>query len=238
MKSNQIVPYKHPASSFVYNVPQPKENQYKNTITAIKNAWNNSTSLDDLGQVWVETKKLHSILRTSKGNAKYIVASISDDNKLIIDKKTYIRGYELMKLIDKMIQECGLGTKGEYLRYSEKHYIAIRDCDKANNLRAEAEKLLLKVRKTLKKKRRSLYKISIDELTGEVLDVKNSDFSHIRSCSLYPSLADNINNGLVVNKSTHNIITEKNINDEEELYDICKSMGWQTDWYDKYKKDF
>lgn len=70
------------------------------------------------------------------------------------------------------------------------------------------------------------------------LDIKNSDFSHIRSYSLYPLSADNIKNGLIVNKSTHKIITEENISDEDELYALCKKMGWTTNWYDKFKESF
>jgi len=90
----------------------------------------------------------------------------------------------------------------------------------------------------LKKRRIKTYKIKFDELTGLPLDTKNSDFSHIRSFSLFPGLADNINNGLIVNKNTHKIITEKNINDEEELYDLCIEMNWQTNWYDEFKENF
>ena len=70
------------------------------------------------------------------------------------------------------------------------------------------------------------------------LDNKNSDFSHIRSFSLYPHLADNIKNGLIVNKSTHKIITEENINDEDELYALCEKKGWTTNWYDKFQESF
>ena len=238
MKNNEIVPYAHPASSFSYDIPPSEEGQYKNTITAIRNAWNKSTYLDNLGKSWVDTENLHSILRTNKSNARYIVASISDENKINCNNKMFIRGYEIIKLIDMLIQECGAGTKSEYLRYSEKNYVSIRDCDKGKILRAEAENRLLEARKTLKKKRVKGYKIRKDELTGGILDIKNSDFSHIRSYSLYPQLADNINNGLIVNKSTHRIITEENINDEDELYDLCKKKGWKINWYDKFKECF
>ncbi len=236
MKNNRIIPYKHPVSEIDYKIPKAAQEQYKGTITAINNAWKNSTYLDDYGQVWVETIKLHSILRTNKGNAKYKVASISDEHKIIMGNKTYIRGYEVIRLIDKAIEECGIGTKAEYLRYSEKNYNAIRDSDKGNLLRELVEKNRTKLKKTLKKKRIKLKKVAIDELTGEVLNKRKSDFSHIRSCSMYPYLADNINNGLVVNKETHKIITEKNINDEDELFDLCKNLGWRLKWYDEYIK--
>jgi len=238
IKNNEIIPYAHPASSFSYDIPPSEEGQYKNTITSIKNAWNNSTYLDNSGKAWVDTENLHSILRTNKSNANYIVAKISDENKVTFNNKTFIRGYEISMRIDKLIQECGSGTKVDYLKYSEKNYISIRDCDKGKLLRSESENRLSEERKKLKKKRIKCYKIKKDELTGGALDIKNSDFSHIRSYSLYPLLADNIKNGLIVNKSTHKIITEENISDEDELYALCKKKGWTTNWYDKFQESF
>jgi len=237
-KNNEIVPYAHPASSFSYNIPSSKEGQHKNTITSITNAWSNSAYFDDSGKAWVDTENLHSILRTNKSNARYIVARISDEDKIDSNNKTFIRGYEIRMQIDKLIQECGAGTRGEYLRYSEENYTSIRDSDRGKILRSESENRLVEARKKLKKKRMKGYKIKKDELTGGTLDIKNSDFSHIRSYSLYPHLADNLDNGLIVNKSTHKIITEENINDEDELYDLCNKNGWTTKWYNKFKKMF
>jgi len=237
-KNNEIVPYAHPASSFSYPIPSSKEGQYKNTITSITNAWSNSAYLDGSGKTWVDIENLHSILRTNKGNARHIVAKISDESKIDINNKTFIRGYEIRMIIDKFIQECGAGTRGEYLRYSEKNYTSIRDSDRGKVLRLESEKRLVEAKNKLKKRRIKGYKIKKDELTGEILEVKTSDFSHIRSYSLYPHLADNLDNGLIVNKSTHKIITAENINDEDELYDLCNKNGWTTKWYDKFKKIF
>ena len=124
-KNNEIVPYTHPASSFSYRIPSSEEGQYKNTITSITNAWSNSAYLDASGKTWVDTENLHSILRTNKGNARYIVANILDEDKIDINNKTFIRGYEIRMQIDKLIQECGAGTRSEYLRYSEKKIIPL-----------------------------------------------------------------------------------------------------------------
>lgn len=156
IKNNEIIPYANPAS---YDIPTPEEGQYKNTITSIKNAWNNSTYLDNSGKAWVDTENLHSILRTNKSNANYIVAKILDENKVNFNNKTFIRGYEIIMLIDKLIQECGSGTKVDYLKYSEKSYISIRDCDKGKLLRSKAENRLCGERKKLKKKRIKCFKI-------------------------------------------------------------------------------
>ncbi len=45
---------------------------------------------------------------------------------------------------------------------------------------------------------------------------------------------DNIYNGHIVNESTHDIITRNSINDENELYELCEKLGWNTDWYSTY----
>ena len=43
---------------------------------------------------------------------------------------------------------------------------------------------------------------------------------------MYQEYSDNIENGLIVNKETHDKITRKEINDEDELYDLCIDNGW------------
>ena len=88
--------------------------------------------------------------------------------------------------------------------------------------------------RTLKNKRITEYQIDFDELTGEPLHGSTAEFSHIRSVSLFPSLASHLDNGLVVNKSTHRIITANNINDENELLDLCDLNDWDTSWYHEY----
>ena len=78
--------------------------------------------------------------------------------------------------------------------------------------------------------------IKEDELTGKNIDIRTCEFSHIRSVSMYQEYSDNIENGLIVNKETHDKITRKEINDEDELYDLCIDNGWNLQWYEKYKK--
>ena len=53
---------------------------------------------------------------------------------------------------------------------------------------------------------------------------------------MYKHLSDQIENGLIVNKETHKIITERGINEENELKLLCEEMGWDTNWYDDYIK--
>ena len=45
----------------------------------------------------------------------------------------------------------------------------------------------------------------------------------------------NIDNGLIVNVDTHEIITARAIVNEESLLNLCEELGWKTDWYIVYK---
>lgn len=117
-------------------------------------------------------------------------------------------------------------------------YLAIRDSDTACFLRAEYYESLKNCVKKLKKLRIKKFNITHDELTGEILKKRTSEFSHIRSCSIYPHFMDNIFNGHIVNKEIHEIITDRSINDENQLYDLCVKMNWKTNWYDEYIQYF
>ena len=74
--------------------------------------------------------------------------------------------------------------------------------------------------------------IKNDELTNEPLKVRSAEFSHIRSVAMYKFISDSIDNGLIVNKETHKIITAEGVNDENELLNLCQNRNWSVDWYD------
>ena len=110
-------------------------------------------------------------------------------------------------------------------------------CDTVVRLRLEYDKDKAVARRTLKKKRKKTYNIKYDELTGEPLKT-NCEFSHIRSYAIYKQYADDIDNGLMVNKMTHRLITERGVNDENQLLALCQEQGWKTDWYEAYINKF
>lgn len=91
-----------------------------------------------------------------------------------------------------------------------------------------------KHKKKLKRVRMNEYELRLDELTNQILIMRSSSFSHIRSVAVFPELADQSWNGLVVNEETHNIITENGVNDEDRLLDLCKYNEWNTNWYSNF----
>ncbi|AIY80399.1 hypothetical protein U728_911 [Clostridium botulinum 202F] len=236
---NALVPFEKSLKDIIFKRPDPLSNTNKTHVTRILNAYNQTTYFDSHGVIWIESTRLADILRTNKANAKYIISNeIEDKSKQNIGGKIYVVGYEIKKIIDKFIQETGVGTKKQYLKYSEMIFNAIRDCDTAQNMRAVYQNQLQGDVKKLKKKRIRKYRIKNDELTGEELIEKTSEFSHIRSYALFKDISDKIDNGLIVNKEIHNIISQKGINDEEELLILRKERNWNIRWYNKYKLTF
>ncbi|MDZ5253560.1 hypothetical protein [Clostridium sp. LIBA-8841] len=230
--------FKYSGNDFDFKEPERNEELSSKVHKEIDNAWKGSSFLDNKGWVWIREDRLHSILRTTKGNAAYLLDKIYDKYKMNIGNTTYVRGFEIVKLIYKRIEESGAGKTEKYLALSQKYYDAITNSDKARILRLEYGRDMVEIRKALKKKRKNKYKIDADELTLEPLKFKTAEFSHIRSVSLYPESAGNFENGLLVNKETHKLITEKSINDEDELFELCEKMKWSVAWYDPYKEQF
>ena len=143
--------------------PIVNEKAKSKVVKEISNAWKNTSRIDYKGWVWVRKDKLHSILRTTKNNIEYIFMQIPDQSKATFGNETYVRGYEVLKLIAKSIEESGTGTKGMYLETSKQFYDAISSCEKARLLRLEYENQLKSQSRLLKRKRINAYHIKNDE---------------------------------------------------------------------------
>lgn len=204
-------------------------------LKAIYNAWQGSAVIDTKGTVWIAKDRIHTIMRTHKQNINYLLREVKDNNKCYIGKTMYIRGTEICQLLDKYIQNAGKIKKEDYLRYSEAMYKALRDAPEVKNLRAAYYEITADLRRRLKKERQRALHIETDELTGKPLKI-HSDFSHIRSVASYFELSVFYWNGLLVNKETHQLITEHNIHDEDALKNLCLVRQWKTDWYGQYKQ--
>lgn len=110
-------------------------------------------------------------------------------------------------------------------------YRIIRDSDTARTIRWEYYENVKFLKKKLKQTRIKNLKLEKDELTNFDLNKRHSEFSHIRAAQFHLHLADKYWNGLVVNKDTHEIITKRAINDEDQLFDLCIEYNWNTEWY-------
>lgn len=232
--NSAIVKIQIPATELELELVFPK-NTYlaKNTLTSIHNAWTASAAIDQHGSVWVAASRMHTILRTTKSNARYYLEyEVGSEHKKTIDGETYIAGTEIGCLLDNIIQNAGSISREEYTRFSEDYYGRIRNSKEAKIIRAERYERMSTYRGELKRIRIAQMSINYDELTNDSL--QQSQFSHIRSFAIHYQLADKIWNGLVVNRTTHKIITSAEINDEDQLLQLCRKYNWNTNWYDTF----
>ncbi|MDX8289112.1 hypothetical protein SLL00_04885 [Metabacillus indicus] len=235
-KETQLIPHPEWVGGIDFNKPEPDPclKLNKGTLTQIANAYDSHAFLDAEGVLWILGNKLNIVLRTSTTIAKFIVDGISDDDKTIIESKAFVRGAEINSQITREIEKSGLNDRGHYLRFSEGCLNNIRDSYTAKAIRGEAEERYNKELSRLKSKRINNFNIKHDELTGELLVKKTSEFSHIRSKKVFKQFALYIENGLIVNKGTHDQITKEGIIDENQLQFFCEQKGWKTDWYNYY----
>ena len=216
-----------------YEMPKKAEELNRRTIKGISNAVGNGI-VDSKGFIWFDCSTLHTILRVkTKNDAAYILEKIDNKYKIDYNSRTYVRWSSLLWVVGKRIEE---NPKNEYLKLILSILEEISNSNDVKVLQDKAKELREKNIKKLKKQRIKELKIVKDELTNEKLDKKSAEFSHIRSVTMYPEFSEFIWNGLIVNKKTHNIITSETVNDEEQLYSLCFRLGWNIQWYDKYKE--
>ena len=203
------------------------------TVTRIMNAWQLS-GLDSSGIIWVDQEKIHEILRTDKATARELVASIVYPHRRDVGDRTYLYGPKVLEKLSERVAQAGNSKTERYLEISAGFYHQLEFSEIGKNLRRDSWEAMAEARKGLKASRMKARSITADELTGEPLNKRFSEFSHIRSYKAYPLLGLDINNGLVVNQSTHKIITESSVVNENELFTLCREKGWQEEWYDEY----
>lgn len=224
---------------FDFDIPEPDGMLASNVVTSISNAWSKGVLIDDAGRLWVQTDKLHTILRTSTNQAAYLVNLITNHNRRRFrvgnQEVGCVCSSEVARLLDELIQNPGTLTQRTYGQYSWELYSAMRDHPEVDRIVALHVDRVNALLPTLKKKRIQEFGIKNDELTLHPLR-RGSQFSHIRGKRAYPHYATEVWNGLVINEDTHTVITRKKALDEEHLLDLCEEFGWSNAWYPHFAK--
>jgi len=215
-------------------------NLNRRTLKQIINAWHNHAVVDNLGYIWLEMEGANRVLRiVRRKKTRYVIDHfVSEYDKRVINGKIYIRGTALGKMIDENVQGARTSKKRKYSKFSRDLYQMIVDHEVCENIRHYAHEVRSSELRKMKTKREKFLKGSKyegkDELTLKPLN-PDAHFSHIRSASLFPELALAVWNGLLVNQDTHDIITQKNIHDEKQLYSLCKERKWSVKWAEPFK---
>ncbi len=212
---------------------QAPQSLHKSTITKIENAWKRGSVIDRCGVLWIRVDELWIIWRTDKATAKELYLQVSK-GKYRHDINGYqcLRGCEVIKFIYDRLTSTRLQQR-DGLGFSKNIFDDILENSEVQLIALNANLLIEQTSKSLKKARIKEYHLSSDELTLEPLG--SCDFSHIISVKSYPELADQMWNGLVVNKETHRFITAEKITNGDDLLDLCIAKGWSTNWYDDWK---
>lgn len=207
-------------------------------LSSIKNAWQKYAVIDNVGCVWVQTKGLKSILRLGRNYKEFILFNISENHKRNIEGKPYVRvdaiGAELISNISSHQYEL---SKRNYSKYSLEILKALNENPLLDSIRENQRQLFLKSKNKLKQKRINEFGLINDELTGEKLEIRKCEFSHIRSIASYPDLALYTWNGLIVNQQTHSLITHSNVDNEESLQRLCYIHNWRKSWVGQFRND-
>lgn len=232
--SSNIVLYKS-FSDLDINFPEASKTLSKGVVTRINNAFEEGAVIDKNGILWVRTDKLFDIWRTDKPTARQIVKQIPEGKfRRTFGGEEFVRSAEVMKWIFFQL-ESATGTKEKYLNHTRDVLEFVRETPEVRVFKLEAALAWQSQKNLLKSARKQRYAINSDELTGKVLKHGlGSDFSHIISAASEPELADQIWNGLVVNKETHKLITANGITNQDDLYCLCEEQDWSMSWYDDF----
>ncbi|HDR9163782.1 TPA: hypothetical protein QDB28_004188 [Burkholderia vietnamiensis] len=201
------------------------------------NAWESGALTDATGQVWVDEQHLDAIWRTDKATVSFFVGGILPHDRANFSGRRCVKYSAVCYRLNEILQGPITNKRREYLRLSEIIGMHARDASQAEVLRLRNTESVNDAKRRLKADRIRVYGLQFDELTGQLLDIVSCEFHHIRRQSGHSDLIGMIWNGLIVNRSTHNLITSSQISDEIQLHDFCVRMSWSTDWYERYRAD-
>ena len=219
-------------SSFFVSKQDFGTGYHPGTLTQLRKAYGEG-GIDPIGYIWIPANRIHTILRTDRATAEYLIGRIRGAEKQYVNGNLYLFGPAVLKLISIEIGKARKGTKEKYLLVSEDLYREIERSDTARLQRADFREATEQARRQLKRERINHYRITRDELTNGELQ-SSAQFSHIRSFQACPEVSLMEQNGLIVNDSTHKVITSNNIIDEYQLLSLCRKEGWNTEWFEPY----
>lgn len=217
-----------------YRRPDAPRTSSPGVVVAIRRAWDDHALVDATGQVWVGAEGLHVILRTTPRRALHFFRWVARRDRVELEGRRYVRGWQVAQRIDRDLQACARLIRSEYLEFSEQHYHGVRNDTEAKLLRVRHQESLRQLSRRLKAERTKSLALKRDELTGEALEPRRSHFAHVLSRSVYPEYLDCVWNGIVVNASTHEVLSAADLVDHTELARFCTDRGFSTEWREPF----
>lgn len=192
-----------------------KEDEYNKIDTTLAN----SVALTNAGTTLVSEDALPELLAETKKDTRYIVDNeIPDDAKVTIDGVNYIKSGPVIEKTHTRSEEHPDAMKRAKNSYSEQSLVNISKSETVKAQKGDFEDFAKKTEKKLGKTRKKNNDIDCDEVTGEPLK-GNGDFHHKNKKTIYTDPVKRLNpdEGIIVNKDTHQDIHKNNVNNEEDL---------------------
>lgn len=167
------------------------------------------------GVTYVDEDAFSTIFQTTKPKAAYIFENqIPDNDKRVIDGKSYAHSSAVVGLADKKSQEVRDAEKQALLQYSRDSLINISDSPQAQDMRRKVDSFTAKTLPKLREYRG----INVDEVTGEPRK-KGFAFHHVKPKEIHTDPEDVLDpeKGRNLNQETHNDVHRNNINDEKQF---------------------
>jgi hypothetical protein len=207
-------------------------------ITAIVNAFFVNTKICVNGIPYLKVSGLSTILRTGNSGAERpliyqgMSGVISASEIVDIEGVEHISGPTLRALIDTRMSQT-TGRTRQYLLVAMESYERILNLSQVRDLKELFLDDIRNNRSLLKTQRIAECNIIACEFTGAIFTSRQEvEFAHIESVVTNPLLALNINNGVIILKTIHQILTRSGIHGFEGMYNFCVENNYSTVWAD------
>lgn len=177
------------------------------------------------GQTYIDKNALPHLLATDKKGINRLYNSLDNADKLELGQQQFVSVPAINKEISKRLQEPRDTLQRERLRDTEGCVNAMRDAPELEKIREVEESKNRKEQSNLKAKKIKAENITACQITGEPLQ-PDADAHHITRQADEPRRARDLDNVLIVNKSTHQAIHAASAESPEELSQLCRQNGW------------
>lgn len=207
-------------------------------ITSIVNAFFVNTKICVNGIPYLKVSGLSTILRTGNSGAERpliyqgMPGVISAAEIVEIEGVEHISGPTLRGLIDTRLAQT-TGRTRQYLNVAMESYERILNLSQVRDLKEVFLDDIRNNRSLLKTQRIAQYNITVCEFTGQdIINPQDVEFAHIESVVSNPMLALSVDNGVIIQKAIHQILTRNGIHGYEGMYNFCVQNNYSTTWAD------
>lgn len=211
------------ASEISYEKPKPSNNLVDSKeYEKVDNAISTSVAITNAGTTLVNEKELPTLISEPRKDTNYIIENIIPDSaKVNINNSKYIKSCAVIALTQERSEEHRDAKKRAINQYTAQSIMNISNSSDTKAQKGDFEDYAKKKERTLGKIRAETYNITNDEITGEPLE-GSGDYHHKNKKTIYTDPVQRLDpqRGALLNKSTHNMIHKKGINDDKSFDEI------------------